>query len=323
MHRLQRKYSRRPLWSVKKTLSCNKRVPRISFFIPQSTSFRCKDGFYGNPTLGIECKACPCPGGASGNSFAATCSLNTTTSLLTCSCRKGYTGLHCDQCSSLYYGEPLKMGGSCSPCKCNGNNAMSDRETSCDARTGKCNACLYSTAGWNCEHCANGFYGNALEHGCKREWSLLFFSSWIVPDSSKKCALFVVNAACQCNAMGTEGNSKTNCSPDTGHCACLPKVLGRMCDECAENYWNLESGKGCEYCGCDTSGTYANSTSCDQRTGQCHCLTERGGRRCDECPFGYWGNPNTLGGCKSRHVLQGITTWGWFKTRWIFNRFNF
>jgi hypothetical protein len=71
----------------------------------------------------------------------------------------------------------------------------------------------------------------------------------------------------------------------------LPKVLGARCDECAENFWNLENGKGCEACNCDITGTYANSTSCDQKTGQCNCIEQRGGRKCDECPFGYWGNP--------------------------------
>lgn len=78
-------------------------------------------------------------------------------------------------------------------------------------------------------------------------------------------------------------------------------MIGKLCDECAENYWNLESGKGCMQCDCDISGTVAASTSCDQHTGQCNCIAGRGGRTCRDCPFGYWGSPRT--GCRSMFIL--------------------
>lgn len=88
-----------------------------------------------------------------------------------------------------------------------------------------------------------------------------------------------------------------SCDNQFGHCKCLMNVIGVQCDECAENYWNLESGKGCQHCDCDTTGTVENSTSCDQKTGQCNCIRNRGGRTCRDCPYGYWGTPRT--GCKS------------------------
>lgn len=100
---------------------------------------------------------------------------------------------------------------------------------------------------------------------------------------------------CNCNPYGSD--PKENCDSETGICSCLPNVIGYACDECAENYWNLESGQGCIACDCDISGTRENTTYCDQRTGQCNCIDGRGGRQCNECPFGYWGTPRS--GCRS------------------------
>ena len=110
--------------------------------------------------------------------------------------------------------------------------------------------------------------------------------------------------ACNCNKYGTEDNSADNCDPETGICNCLPKVIGRKCDECAADHWKLEGGKGCISCNCDISGTYANSTHCDQNSGQCSCIETRGGKTCDECPFNYWGTPKT--GCKSIYKTSGM-----------------
>lgn len=73
--------------------------------------------------------------------------------------------------------------------------------------------------------------------------------------------------------------------------------MGRKCDECAADHWKLDSREGCMPCKCDTTGTFADSTHCDQNTGQCSCVEGRGGKRCDECPFNYWGSPRTE--CKS------------------------
>lgn len=205
----------------------------------------------------IPCNRCLCPG-VHGNYFADDCSFDRTEKTFKCYCKQGYIGEKCEKCDWFYYGNPQEPGGSCKKCECNNNT------NTCDSVTGECKNCLYSSSGFNCERCKLGFFGNAQKHDCR---------------------------PCQCNPHGTIGNSLSNCEPETGHCECLPKVLGARCDECAESFWNLESGKGCESCDCDISGTYANSTSCDQKTGQCNCIEQRGGRRCDECPFGYWGSP--------------------------------
>ena len=37
-------------------------------------------------------------------------------------------------------------------------------------------------------------------------------------------------------------------------CDCLRNVVGMNCSECAENYWGLSSGNGCEECTCNITG---------------------------------------------------------------------
>ena len=104
--------------------------------------------------------------------------------------------------------------------------------------------------------------------------------------------------ACDCNLNGTERNCVTNCDRETGVCRCLPNVVGRRCDECATGHWNIESGIGCIACNCDTTGTYENSSECDELDGKCNCLPNRSGKRCNECPEGMFGDPKV--GCKSK-----------------------
>ncbi|GFO01496.1 usherin-like, partial [Plakobranchus ocellatus] len=102
---------------------------------------------------------------------------------------------------------------------------------------------------------------------------------------------------CPCNPAGTI-NGTGACDAETGECFCKENVEGQGCDRCKASTWGLNSTNplGCETCDCDPSGTQTeNFTICNQNTGQCSCLANRQGRKCDSCSQGFYLNPN--GGC--------------------------
>nr|XP_040026949.1 laminin subunit alpha-3-like isoform X2 [Gasterosteus aculeatus aculeatus] len=110
---------------------------------------RCKEGYYGNAAQ-RTCRVCPCPFRSPSNSFAIGC--KEVFGDFECVCRAGYTGDKCESCAPGYYGDPSTRGGSCRPCKCNGNGNY------CDHRTGVCKNTLEpedtNTEG-PCQECDN------------------------------------------------------------------------------------------------------------------------------------------------------------------------
>lgn len=80
-----------------------------------------------------------------------------------------HKGTRCEKCAINYYGNPLERGSSCLPCECNGNTNTRD-PASCDQTNGICRNCLYNTDGDHCEKCKPGFFGNASNHECKRNF---------------------------------------------------------------------------------------------------------------------------------------------------------
>lgn len=226
----------------------------------------CEKGFYGNPLVdyNIQCRPCPCPGvPGSGVSHADTCDLDPRTQNPICRCLPGYTGERCDRCDHNYYGSPTVINGVCQQCDCNNNTDLA-QPGNCDPRSGECLKCLYETSGRNCEICRPGFFGDATKQQC---------------------------SMCVCNEIGTNltQDGQAVCNQYTGQCPCLPNVVGKECNECAPSHWNLASGKGCQACECDTSGSY--SLKCNLFDGQCHCKPGHGGRQCNECQENFWGNP--------------------------------
>lgn len=77
-------------------------------------------------------------------------------------------GSQCDYCEENYFGSPETPGGDCRPCDCS-NNMDPARPGNCDRTTGECLQCLFNTSGFNCEICAAGYYGDAIERTCQGE----------------------------------------------------------------------------------------------------------------------------------------------------------
>ncbi|XP_066247088.1 laminin subunit beta-1 isoform X1 [Euwallacea similis] len=223
----------------------------------------CIEGFYGNPVIGqdIHCRPCPCPGLAGSNhSFANSCYLESQIKDVVCICQQGYAGTRCQTCADNYFGNPDEPGGSCKPCDCSDKIDLS-QQGNCDPRTGKCLRCVGDTTGDHCEVCRDGFFRYTDNSPCQ---------------------------ACLCNPLGTNFTAGA-CNPNGGQCQCYPNVSGTHCNECEPDHWKIASGKGCEACDCDESGSL--KTQCNLFDGQCECKSGFGGRRCNECMPTFWGNP--------------------------------
>ncbi|XP_078274826.1 laminin subunit alpha-5 [Rhinoraja longicauda] len=215
---------------------------------------RCKAGLVRNATLeaASQCEQCPCPLSVSTNNFAKDCVHRG--NRFQCFCKPGHAGLKCERCAPGYYGNPMVLGSQCQPCNCNGNTDTNMLFSSCDSLTGECLGCMHNTAGPHCEHCAPGFYGNAL--------------------INKRCS------PCSCSLCGTE-----SCDEHTGECRCKPGVTGPQCGQCEIGYYGYSSCTGCQSCSCDVA---SQDEICDSQSGQCPCLPGVSGRQCQQCAPGYW-----------------------------------
>lgn len=107
-------------------------------------------------------------------------------------------------------------------------------------------------------------------------------------------------------------------------CQCKPRVQGRICDECRELYWNLQSTNpdGCQgivdlfenyirscltiffsECDCFMPGVLSGVGVCNPKSGQCVCKPSATSRRCDECSEGFYSlNENSLFGCTGKFL---------------------
>uniref|UniRef100_A0A8B9MWT8 Laminin subunit gamma 2 n=1 Tax=Accipiter nisus TaxID=211598 RepID=A0A8B9MWT8_9AVES len=159
-------------------------------------SVSCPFGFYRDPWQPHSCRACPCSNGQG-------CSVVPGSEEVICDhCPAGAAGANCEYCADGYFGDPV-ASQPCQPCQCNGNvepNAVGN----CDRRTGECLKCIYNTAGFYCDRCKDGFFGNPL-----------------APDPADKCR------ACACDSAGAE---PLKCGSD-GSCICKPGFEGPTCEE--------------------------------------------------------------------------------------------
>ncbi|KAL2301674.1 hypothetical protein Nmel_011064 [Mimus melanotis] len=156
----------------------------------------CPFGSYRDPRQPNGCRTCPCGLGQG-------CSVGPGGQGVICGhCPPGAAGANCEYCADGYFGDPA-ASQPCQLCRCNGNvepNAVGN----CDRRTGECLKCIYNTAGFYCDRCKDGFFGNPL-----------------APDPSDKCR------ACTCDSVGAE---PLKCRSD-GSCICKPGFEGPRCEE--------------------------------------------------------------------------------------------
>ncbi|XP_039404924.1 laminin subunit alpha-3 isoform X1 [Corvus cornix cornix] len=152
-----------------------------------------------------------------------------------CSCPPQYAGDSCQECSIGFYRENKGLfAGRCVPCSCNGNSNR------CQDGTGKCIDCQYNTAGEKCEHCKDGYFGDATQGSCR------------------ECPCPYTNRfATGCVANGEEIQ-----------CLCKEGYTGARCERCAPGYFGNPQKHGgyCQKCNCNNNGQLA---SCDHLTGEC------------------------------------------------------
>ncbi|XP_069742928.1 laminin subunit alpha-4 [Narcine bancroftii] len=223
---------------------------------------KCIDGYIGDDVEGHykSCQPCPCPRSVPSYNFAISCMIKA--DKLRCVCKENYAGSRCERCAPGYYGTPLSSQNICKKCNCNGNSDPNLIFDDCNEITGHCRNCLQNTTGIHCEHCAPGYYGDAI--------------------NAKNCT------DCPCEKCGT-----SECDHVTGHCHCKPGVSGTFCDHCKIGYYGYGRCSGCLRCDCALA---AKDEYCDALNGRCTCLPGVTGRRCDRCLYGFWNyGPN---GCQ-------------------------
>uniref|UniRef100_A0A8C3HRA0 Laminin subunit gamma 2 n=1 Tax=Chrysemys picta bellii TaxID=8478 RepID=A0A8C3HRA0_CHRPI len=186
----------------------------------------CPFGFYRDPWNPQSCQLCPCRNGQG-------CSVAPGRKEVICNnCPLGVTGANCELCADGYFGDPLGDNGRvrpCQPCHCN-NNVDPGAVGNCDRLTGECLKCLYNTAGFSCDQCRGGFFGNPL-----------------ALNPAEKCQ------ACNCNSVGSD---PLKCRSD-GSCVCKPGFEGPNCErtQCPACYSHVKtqvsfsvSGLTCQLC---------------------------------------------------------------------------
>ncbi|XP_048357993.1 laminin subunit beta-4 isoform X2 [Sphaerodactylus townsendi] len=217
---------------------------------------RCIDGYYGNPLKREPCRPCMCPSSPSSNRyFAHSCYQDLSTSLLVCSCLKGYTGDRCEECPNGFDTDPKAT----EECDCNPLGVDPAECPSgigfciCDQTTGTC-PCLPNVIGSKCDQCASGYWDLAQGTGC---------------------------SICDCDP---EHSQNSLCDQFTGQCSCKIGYSGRRCDVCDENYFG-DPQIHCIPCKCTQDGTL--KPECDKDTGLCNCCAGITGRFCHQCARGY------------------------------------
>lgn len=171
--------------------------------------------------------------------------------------KESEAGAQIQKCASGFYRDSSGSSlGRCVSCDCNG---LSEE---CEDGTGKCLNCRYNTAGWRCDRCRDGYYGNAAQRTCR---------------------------VCPCPFPTPANSFAASCRETFGDvkCFCKSGYAGESCERCAPGYHGdpLRPGGSCRPCNC-----LGNGNNCDQKTGVCKSSLEPGDtntedscKECDNC----------------------------------------
>uniref|UniRef100_A0A8C5MG36 Laminin subunit beta 3 n=2 Tax=Leptobrachium leishanense TaxID=445787 RepID=A0A8C5MG36_9ANUR len=210
----------------------------------------------------------------------------------TCVCRHNTVGTNCERCADLYNDLPWRPAdeqntNECKRCNCNNHSDkctfdLAVYEASGRVSGGVCEDCRDGTTGKNCERCKPDYYRNPNRDINHRDSCI----------------------SCDCDPEGSvDGGS---CDSTTGRCICKANVGGERCDQCKPGFYQLNASnpQGCTKCDCNPHGTQGNQ-QCHGESGQCQCLPNVTGKRCDQCVSHHWNFVNGRGcqqcGCHPRN----------------------
>ncbi|CAG9828598.1 unnamed protein product [Diabrotica balteata] len=264
---------------------------------------RCAPGTFGFSPEG--CKSCDCNSIGALDNFC-----NVTTGQ--CKCRANNYGRECDQCRIGSWNFP-----NCERCDCNGHADI------CESKTGICINCRDNTQGEHCEYCIDGFYGDPridVDIACRpcpcpghlgsnHSFADRCMLDVISKDVICECQEGYSGARCDVCSDNYYGNPEVpggkcqpcecsdkidllapgNCDPHTGKCLrCLHDTTGDHCEICRPGFFRYSDDRICEECVCHILGTNSSAGHCDPTNGQCHCLPNVSGLRCDACIANHW-----------------------------------
>ncbi|XP_076613354.1 laminin subunit gamma-3 [Chaetodon auriga] len=234
-----------------------------------------------------------------------------------CSCPPGFAGQFCERCAPGFTREDPGRGAlsTCVPCNCH-------QHGTCHPETGVCE-CSDFTTGMTCEHCLDGYYGNALigtagdcqpcpcpdRTSCAQiaETGQVVCTNCPTGQTGMRCQmcedgyygdpLGQSGAARQCVRCDCNGNVDFNavgiCDHITGRCLkCLGHTEGDHCQRCRRGFYgdalNQTAAQKCKPCSCNPAGTSGHLHECHPQTGNCQCLSHVTGRDCSYCEVGFF-----------------------------------
>ncbi|KAK3103280.1 hypothetical protein FSP39_018141 [Pinctada imbricata] len=223
--------------------------------VASRTCERCADGYYGFP----QCRPCNCNGNADVcEDLTGRC----------IGCRDNTAGDYCERCSAGYYGDPrINVRIPCEPCMCPGGpDSPIQHADSCavDPRSNTVTCeCNLGYQGPNCDSCSDNYYGNPR-------------------DQNGTCI------PCLCN-NNIDLDARGNCDGTSGECLrCQYNTEGFNCEKCRPGYYGDATTQDCKECICFEYGTDQSAGHCNRENGQCNCLPNVVGTRCERCSPGFW-----------------------------------